>query len=220
MGRCKLAWQATAASATPCGIEPAGVALGVHRGPWMARPRLLALAVILAVATGGCAAKLREIPAHSMVQRTPYVVARDTKQCEHAITGKVKGPWLPGELEFAACMIARNYQTFVQVLDAPLEVRKVSVRNSVSRARVLNDLIECEYIVSGHVSLLEKIGRPAVAVVGMLFFPIGFGSTTVSPALSIQRQRDYTACMEPRGYVVSRWKPDPSPPLPKPGQGP
>src|SRR5262249_26513736 len=188
--------------------------------PWMARHLLPALAFVLAVAAGGCAAKLREIPAHSLVQRTPYVVERDTRQCEKAITGKVKGPWLPGELEFAACMIARNYQTFVQVLDAPLEVRKASVRNSVSRARVLSDLVACERIVSGHVSLLEKIGRPAVAVVGMLFFPIGFGTTAVSPALSIQRQHDYAACMQPRGYVVSRWKPDPSPPLPKPGQGP
>ena len=196
------------------------MAPGVHRGHWMAWRVPLALAVVLALATGGCAVKLREIPAHSLVRRTPTVVARDTRQCERAITGNVKGPWLPGEIEFAACMIARNYQTFVQVLDAPLEVRKASVRNTVAPARVLKDLVDCERIVSGHVSLLEKIGRPAVAVVGMLFFPIGFGSSTVSPALSIQRQHDYMACMEPRGYVVSRWKPEPSAPLPKPDQSP
>src|SRR5712691_6826301 len=168
---------------------------------------LLALAWMLAVATSGCAMKLREIPARPLSQRSSAVVARDTRQCDQAITGTLKGPWLGGELEFAACMIARNYQTFVQVLDAPLEVRKTSVRNTVAPARVLADLVDCERIVTGNVSILEKIGRPAVALVGLLFWPIGFGSTTMSPALSIQRQRDYTACMEPRGYVISRWKP-------------
>ena len=211
-GRRKLARQPADAARNPVSN------LACRRGTPRAPIPTLCRAVVCS--SSGCAAKLREIPAHSLSKRTPAVVERDTRQCEKAVTGHLKGPWLGGELEFAACMIARNYQTFVQVLDAPLEVRKASVRNSVSRARVLTDLMECEYIVSGHVSLLEKIGRPAVVVVGMLFFPIGFGSTTMSPALAIQRQHDYSACMEPRGYVVSRWKPDPSPPLPKSGQGP
>jgi len=77
-----------------------------------------------------------------------HVVARDTRQCDQAITGTLKGPWLGGELEFAACMIARNYQTFVQVLDAPLEVRRTSVRGGVSAARILNDLVACERFAS------------------------------------------------------------------------
>jgi len=93
----------------------------------------LALTCVLAVAASGCAAKLREIPAHSLSKRSPEAVERDTKQCNKAVTGHLKGPWLGGELEFAACMIARNYQTFVQVLDAPLE----SAQGIAARQRVV-----------------------------------------------------------------------------------
>lgn len=180
---------------------------------------LLALAWTLAVATSGCAMKLREIPARPLSQRSSAVVARDTRQCDQAITGTLKGPWLGGELEFAACMIARNYQTFVQVLDAPLEVRRTSVRGGVSAARILNDLVACERFASEHVTLIEKVGRPLVVVAGLLFWPLGFGATTASPVLAGQRRRDYTACMEPRGYVVTAWKSDPSP-MPHTGESP
>src|SRR5881628_1874285 len=120
---------------------------------------VLALTCVLAAATTGCAAKLREIPAHSLSKRTPAVVERDTRQCEDAVTGHLKGPWLGGELEFAACMIARNYQTFVQVLDAPLEVRRASLKGKVTSARVLNDLMDCEKFVSARITMVEKIGR-------------------------------------------------------------
>ena len=123
---------------------------------------VLALACVLAAVTSGCAAKLREIPTHSLSKRSPAVVERDLHQCEKAVTGHLKGPWLGGELEFAACMIARNYQTFVQVLDAPLEVRRASLKGKVTSARVLNDLVACEQFVSARVSVVEKIGRPLV----------------------------------------------------------
>src|SRR5262249_8953652 len=180
---------------------------------------VLALTCVLAAASSGCGAKLREIPAHSLSKRSPAVVERDTRQCEKAVTGRLKGPWLGGELEFAACMIARNYQTFVQVLDAPLEVRRTSQRGKVTSARVLNDLIECERFVSARVSIIEKIGRPIIAVARLLFWPVGFGASTATPALAGQRRRDYTTCMEPRGYVVSLWKSEPSA-MPRPEQGP
>jgi len=180
---------------------------------------VLALTCVLAAVTSGCAAKLREIPTHSLSKRSPAVVERDTRQCEKAVTGHLKGPWLGGELEFAACMIARNYQTFVQVLDAPLEVRRASQRGKVTSVRVLNDLMDCEKFVSARVSVIEKIGRPLVAVAGLLFWPVGFGVSTASPVLATQRRRDYTACMEPRGYVVTMWKSEPSA-MPRPGQGP
>jgi len=188
-----------------------------HRG--MSGRGVLALTCVLAAATTGCAAKLREIPTHSLSKRTPAVVERDTRQCEDAVTGHLKGPWLGGELEFAACMIARNYQTFVQVLDAPLEVRRASLRGKLSSARVLKDLVACERFASDHVSVLEKIGRPLVAVAGLLFWPVGFGASTASPVLAGQRRRDYTACMEPRGYVVTTWKSEPSA-MPRQGEGP
>jgi len=180
---------------------------------------VLALACVLAAATSGCAAKLREIPTHSLSKRSPVVVERDIHQCEKAVTGHLKGPWLGGELEFAACMIARNYQTFVQVLDAPLEVRRASLKGKVTSARVLNDLVACEQFVSARVSVVEKIGRPLVTVAGLLFWPVGFGASTASPALAGQRRRDYIACMEPRGYTVSNWKSEPSA-MPRQGEGP
>src|SRR5437762_11168111 len=141
---------------------------------------VLALACVLAAVTSGCAAKLREIPTHSLSKRSPAVVERDIHQCEKAVTGHLKGPWLGGELEFAACMIARNYQTFVQVLDAPLEVRRASLKGKVTSARVLNDLVACEQFVSARVSVVEKIGRPLVTVAGLLFWPVGFGASTAS----------------------------------------
>jgi hypothetical protein len=172
---------------------------------------LLVLACLLAVATSGCATKMRDIPAHSLSKRSSATVERDTRQCDQAVTGHLKGPWLGGELEFAACMIARNYQTFVQVLDAPLEVRKASLRSNVSAARILAALVTCERIASNNITIVEKIGRPLIAVAGLLLWPVGFGSATVAPAFAIQRERDYTACMEPRGYVVTRWKPEPTP---------
>ncbi len=127
---------------------------------------VLALACVLAAATSGCAAKLREIPTHSLSKRSPAVVERDIHQCEKAVTGHLKGPWLGGELEFAACMIARNYQTFVQVLDAPLEVRRTSLKGKVTSARILNDLMDCEKFASARVTMVEKIGRPLPASAG------------------------------------------------------
>ena len=180
---------------------------------------VLALACVLAAATSGCAAKLREIPTHSLSKRSPVVVERDIHQCEKAVTGHLKGPWLGGELEFAACMIARNYQTFVQVLDAPLEVRRASLKGKVTSARILNDLMDCEKFASARVTMVEKIGRTLITVAGLLFWPIGFGASTASPALAGQRRRDYTACMEPRGYTISNWKSEPSA-MPRQGDGP
>src|SRR5262249_62121077 len=97
---------------------------------------VLALTCVLAAVTSGCAAKLREIPTHSLSKRSPAVVERDTRQCEKAVTGHLKGPWLGGELEFAACMIARNYQTFVQGLCAPLAVLHAPRRGTGTTGRV------------------------------------------------------------------------------------
>lgn len=195
------------------------MAPGVHFRGSMSGRVVLALALV-AAAIPGCSPLLRDIPTHTLGPRSSSVVERDTRQCENAITGHVKGPWLPSELEFAACMIARNYQTFVQVLDAPLEVRKASLSKKVTPARVLADLVECERIVEGHVSVIEMIGRPAAAVAGFIFWPISVGTSMVTPAFAIQRQRDYTACMKPRGYLVTLWKAEPSPPPPRAREGP
>lgn len=162
-------------------------------------------------ALAACATKMREIPARPLVPRAPTAIVRDQQECDRAVTGKVKGPWLPGELEFAACMIARDYQTFVQVLDAPVEVRKASARARMAPARVLADLMACEHTVEAKVSMVEKIGRPAVTVIGFFFWPLGVGSTMAAPALHVQRRHDYALCMEPRGYVVTAWQPEPEP---------
>ncbi len=179
----------------------------------MSRRVLAAVGVmcLVVVSASGCAVKVRDIPTRPMAQRPAVLVLRDQRECDRAVTGKVKGPWLPGELEFAACMIARNYQTFVQILDAPVEVRKASPRATLPAARVLADLIACERTVEGNITLAEKIGRPTVAFVGLFVWPVGVGSTMMSPALAGQRERDYTACMMPRGYVVLPWTPDVEP---------
>jgi hypothetical protein len=168
--------------------------------------------VVVAVAVAGCAGKYRGIPAEPLTPRPAAVVDRDLRECEQAVTGTVKGAWLPGELEFAACMIARNYRTFVQVLDAATEVRKASPRARVSQARVLADLLACERAVEANVTLLEKIGRPTMVVAGLFFWPVAVGSATATPAWPLQRLRDYAECMQPRGYVVSAWQPAPPPP--------
>ena len=185
----------------------------VHRsaGMWAACGPVLVVAVV-AVLVVGCAGKYRGIPVEPLTPRPPAVVERDQHECERAVTGAVKGSWLPGELEFAACMIARNYRAFVQVLDAATEVRKASTRARLSQARVLADLLACERSVEANVTLLEKIGRPTMIVAGLFFWPVAVGSATATTTLPLQRLRDYAACMTPRGYVVSAWQPSPPPP--------
>jgi hypothetical protein len=170
------------------------------------------LVVAVAVVVSGCAGKYRGIPVEPLTPRPAAAVDRDQRECEGAVTGTVKGAWLPGELEFAACMIARNYRAFVQVLDAATEVRKASTRARVSQARVLADLLACERAVEANVTLLEKIGRPTVVLAGLFFWPLAVGSATATTTLPLQRLRDYTACMAPRGYLVSAWEPGPPPP--------
>jgi len=169
-----------------------------------------ALVMIMAVALSGCALKFRDVPARTLTQRSETVIERDHLQCDAVMMGKAKGAWLPAELEFAACMISRNYQAFVQVLDAPLEVRKASLATTMQPTRVLADLMACERAVQRNVTTIEKVARPAVMVAGLMFWPLGFGTSTAASALAVQRQRDYTACMTPRGYQVTLWRADPS----------
>lgn len=167
------------------------------------------IALVMAVAVTGCATKIRTIPNQALSKQSSTSVERDHRECEQGITGRLKGVWFPAELEFAACMIARNYQVYVQVLDAPVEVRRASLRGNVAAARILNDLLTCEQVVEEKVSMVEKIGRPVVAVAGVFFWPASVGSWAASATLFVSRQRDYTACMEPRGYVVTPWEPTP-----------
>jgi hypothetical protein len=172
----------------------------------------LLVATAVAAAILGCAGKYRGIPVEPLTPRPLAAVERDHHECERAVTGAVKGAWLPGELEFAACMIARNYRAFVQVLDAATEVRKASPRSRVSQARVVDDLLACERAVAANVTLLEKIGRPTMVVAGLFFWPVAVGSATATTALPIRRLHDYAACMTPRGYLVTAWEPSPPPP--------
>ena|SRR2546425_8273602 len=179
----------------------------------MWRPSLrstTASAVIVAVALSGCATATRDIPIEDLRQRTTKTIERDQRQCEKAITGTLRGPLFPGELEFAACMIARNYRTFVQVFDVPFEVRSSRLPTKTAWARVLNDLVTCDRVVGQNISWLEKVGRPVAAVIGMFVWPVSIGSMAASYTLFVQRERDYTECMEPRGYIVTMWSPDPA----------
>jgi hypothetical protein len=177
--------------------------------PVALRP-LLATLVALTTFSIGCSTATRDLPIEDLAQRSQKVIARDQRHCEKAVTGKLKGPMFPAELEFAACMISRDYRTFVQVFDVPFEVRRSSIPAKVAQSRVLNDLITCDRFVGQNISWFEKLGRPALAVVGFFFWPVSVGSMAASYTLFVQRERDYTKCMEPRGYIVTMWRPDPN----------
>jgi len=169
----------------------------------------LALCLIGLVLTG-CATRIRNIPTQALLKQTNGVAERDHRECEAAITGAVKGVWFPAELEFASCMIARNYQVYVQLLDASVEVRKVSPRVKIGSSQVLEHLMACERSASRNLTWAEKVGRPAVAVAGAFFWPVSVGGMAASATLAVNRQRDYADCMTPLGYVVTVWQPGPA----------
>jgi hypothetical protein len=145
---------------------------------------------------------------------------RDHRACQKAITGTLKGVWFPAEIEFAACMISRNYEVYVQVLDASVDVKRASLRGKVSAARVQADLVACEQKVREKVSMVEVIGRPTATVAGLFFWPVTIGNVAASTTLHVLRERDYAACMAPRGYVVTPWEPRPGDPNWKSYTGP
>lgn len=173
------------------------------------------ISIVLAIALSGCATETGAIPTHTLTQRSSAVADRDQRQCEQAVTGDLQGPWFPGQLEFAACMIARDYQAFVQVYDVGVEVRKASLRAKISQARILKDLVTCDSLIGENMSAVEKIGRPTVAVASVFFWPITFGGWMASAVFVVHRQHEYTACMEPRGYVVTLWQPNQNEPRDK-----
>jgi hypothetical protein len=172
-------------------------------------PAFPVVALLLAVAITGCASKLRHVPNHALTKQSLTAIERDQRACEQAITGTLKGVWFPAEIEFASCMISRNYVVYVQVLDASVEVKKASLRSKVPAARILADLVACEQDAKEKVSVLEMIGRSTAAVAGVFFWPVTIGSVAASTTLHVYRQRDYTACMTPRGYIVTPWEPGP-----------
>lgn len=172
-----------------------------------ANAALCAMVLLPTVALVGCATKIRNIPNLALARQSTTVVERDQHECERGITGKVKGVWFPAELEFAACMVARNYQVYVQVLDASLEVKKASLPRRMTTLHVLADLTTCERLVERNVTVAEMIGRPAVVIAGVFFWPVSVGSMMASAKLAVNRQLDYKLCMEPRGYVVTPWEP-------------
>jgi hypothetical protein len=182
-------------------------------------PAVCAVALLLVVGLTGCATKLRDVPHHALARQSLTAMERDHRACQQAITGTLKGVLFPAEIEFAACMISRNYEVYVQVLDASVDVKKASRRSKVSRARVLTDLVACEQTVREQVSMVEIIGRPTAAVAGVFFWPVTIGSIAASTTLHVYRQRDYTACMTPRGYVVTPWEPRPGEPGSQPYTG-
>jgi hypothetical protein len=179
-------------------------------------PALRVAVLLLAIALTGCATKLRHVPNSALARQSSTAMERDQRACEKAITGTLKGVWFPAEIEFASCMISRNYQVYVQVLDASVEVKKASLRRKVPPARILTDLVACEQVVKEKVSIVEMIGRPTAVVAGVFFWPVSIGSMAASSTLHVYRQRDYAACMAPRGYVVTPWEPRPGEPGLKP----
>ena len=178
------------------------------------RPAAAVGVVVMVTALGltGCATKIRNIPNQPLNRQPPTVAERDQRECERAITGtlKGKGVWFPAEVEFASCMIARDYQVYMQVLDASVEVRKASLRAKMPQSRIVKDLVTCERTVSRNVTWTEKIVRPMVTVAGIFFWPASLGGMAASATVAVNRQRDYTDCMKPLGYAVTPWVPAPN----------
>jgi len=174
-----------------------------RRGPTV---RVCALLLAIAMVTSACATHLRNVPTQPMAKQPTTLIERDHRDCEAAITGTLKGAWFPAEMEYASCLIARNYQVWVQVLDASVELRKTSSRSKVPPSRILNDMLACEQFVQERVSVAEMVGRPVVAVASLFFWPAFLVSFTASSTLFVLRERDYTSCMEPRGYQVTPWR--------------
>ena len=174
--------------------------------------RSIAALCVSALVITGCATKIRHIPTQPLARQTTGSVERDHRECEAAVTGRPKGVLFPAEVEFASCMIARNYQVYVQLLDASVEVRKASLRTRTSPSQIQDHLVACERAASRNLTWGEKIGRPLVAVAGVFFWPVTVGSMAASATLAVNRQRDYTDCMTPLGYVVTGWQPGPDDP--------
>jgi len=177
----------------------------------MAKPtafslRVIAVVLAVAMATSGCATKLRNVPTQPLARQENIIVDRDHHDCEGAITGTLKGAWFPAEIEYASCLIARNYQVWVQVLDASVELRKTSLRSKVPPTRILNDMVACEQYVQDQVTVAEMVGRPVVMAASAFFWPAFIANYAASSTLLVMRERDYARCMEPRGYQVTPWR--------------
>ena len=171
--------------------------------------RVIAVVLATAIATSGCATKLRNVPTQPLARQESIIVDRDHYECEMAITGTLKGAWFPAEVEYASCLISRNYQVWVQVLDASVELRKSSLKTKLTPARITSDMLECERYAQDQVTVAEMVGRPAVMMAGIFFFPAMLASLAASSTLLVFRERDYAACMEPRGYLVTPWRAKP-----------
>jgi hypothetical protein len=170
--------------------------------------RAIAVVLAVAVALSGCATKLRNVPTQALARQSMKAVESDLRDCEYAITGNLKGAWFPAEVEYASCLIARNYQVWVQVLDASVEVRKASLKTKMSADRILGDMVTCEHFAQEQVTLAEKLGRPVAMAASVFFWPAFIASYAASATLFVYRERDYAACMEPRGYLVTPWRPN------------
>lgn len=176
----------------------------------------------------GCASSMRNVPIRPLTRQTDGTMTRDSAQC--IVWTEAHPPDFPyaAELGYAACMIARHYQVYVQVgdgyqeyitmPDVRVEVRQASPRTHFSRTKVLKDLVECRRESLATVSIAERVGRTTGVLAGFVFPPAAVGSTTLAVTLIGPRERDYAACMDPRGYAVTRWEPQES--VPESREGP
>src|SRR5262245_27732028 len=145
--------------------------------------RVIAVLLATVIATSGCATKLRTVPTQALARQPEIIIDRDHYECEVGITGTVKGAWFPAEVEYASCLISRNYQVWVQVLDASVELRKASLKTKLTPARITSDMLECERYAQDQVTVAEMVGRPAVMMAGIFFFPAMLASLAASSTL-------------------------------------
>jgi len=151
---------------------------GQRRTP--AQDTVLGVMALSSPCLTGCATKIRNVPTYGH-RAIDHSLERDRRQCETAITGRLRARG-SAELEYAACMIA-ELSTYVQVVDASVDVRKASVRVSVTQARILDDLLTCEILVDG-THHCRRIGRPMLSV-RRLLLAASIGSFAASATLFV-----------------------------------
>src|SRR5262249_38353546 len=138
------------------------------------------------------------------------VAAETSKECQAASAGKSRA-----SLREAACMIAAGHPTYVRAPDeffagghlVPLTIQRAGGDSDA----ILTDLLACEAVaVEAQEPAHVRTGKIASALVGGWLSNLGWAAHDAKIAEKVLRQ--YTACMEPRGYAVYFWAPAPANP--------
>jgi hypothetical protein len=91
-----------------------------------------------------------------------------------------------------------------------LSVPEAAMRMTLKRVHRMGRVLEVapdQFFLSETVA--EMVGRPVAFAASVFFWPAFLASFAASSTLFVYRERDYAACMGPRGYLVTPWRPAP-----------